>query len=116
MSEVSLRERKKDQTRRALSVAALELAIERGPDRVLVEDIAAAAGVSARTFNNYFASKEAAVVGEGTERADAMRAALRARPDGEPLWTALRHATATLFPPDAEPDRAWSAPRRAARR
>jgi AcrR family transcriptional regulator len=106
---VSLRERKKDQTRRALSVAALELAIERGLDRVVVDDIAAAAGVSARTFNNYFPSKEAAVVGEGAERAEAMRAALRARPVDEPLWTALRHAIATLFAADVEPDRAWVA-------
>jgi AcrR family transcriptional regulator len=106
---VSHRQRKKDQTRRALSSAALELAIERGLDRVLVEDIAAAAGVSARTFNNYFASKEAAVVGEGAERAEVMRVALRARPVDEPLWTALRHAIATIFPGDAEPDRAWVA-------
>jgi AcrR family transcriptional regulator len=106
---VSHRQRKKDQTRRALSTAALELAIERGLDRVLVDDIAAAAGVSARTFNNYFSSKEAAVVGEGAERAEIMRAALRARPVDEPLWTALRNAIATLFPRDAEPDRAWVA-------
>jgi AcrR family transcriptional regulator len=107
-STPGLRERKKQATRTALSDAALRLAIERGPDNVLVEDIAAAAGVAPRTFNNYFPSKEAAIVGEGTGRAELMRDAFRARPDAEPLWTALRHATAELFA-GQEPDRAWVA-------
>jgi len=104
-----LRERKKLATRTALSAAALRLAIERGPERVLVEDIAAAAGVAPRTFNNYFPSKEAAIVAEGTDRATRTRDALRARPPGEPLWTALRHALIEPFASLGEPDRAWVA-------
>ncbi|HSZ46983.1 MAG TPA: helix-turn-helix domain-containing protein, partial [Streptosporangiaceae bacterium] len=48
-----MRERKKIATRQALGVAAMKLAIARGLDNVLVEDIAEAAGVSPRTFNNY---------------------------------------------------------------
>jgi AcrR family transcriptional regulator len=103
---VSLRERKKRATRTALSTAALRLAIERGLEHVLVEDIAAAAGVAPRTFNNYFPSKEAAVVAEGADRAARMRDALRARPAAEPLWTALRLAVAELFA-GGEPDRTW---------
>jgi AcrR family transcriptional regulator len=104
---LSLRERKKLATRTALSTAALRLAIERGPEHVLVEDIAAAAGVAPRTFNNYFPSKEAAIVAEGTDRATRMRDALRARPEGEPLWTALRHALTESLAGLGEPDRAW---------
>jgi AcrR family transcriptional regulator len=105
----SLRERKKLATRSALSEAALRLTVERGLDRVRVEDIAAEAGVSPRTFNNYFSSKEAAIVGSGMDRAASMRAALRAQPAGEPLWQAVSHTVINMFPGDEEPDRAWVA-------
>ena len=47
-----LRERKKLATRAALGQAAWQLTIERGYAHTRVEDIAAAAGVSARTFSN----------------------------------------------------------------
>ncbi|MBM2615718.1 helix-turn-helix transcriptional regulator [Actinoplanes sp. LDG1-06] len=57
-----LRERKKQATREALSAAALRLALERGPENVRVDDIAEAAGVSPRTYNNYFSSREQAIV------------------------------------------------------
>jgi AcrR family transcriptional regulator len=56
-----LRERKKLDTRKALSDAALELMFERGLDNFVREDVAARAGVSLRTFSNYFASKDDAL-------------------------------------------------------
>ncbi|WP_344745531.1 helix-turn-helix domain-containing protein, partial [Kribbella aluminosa] len=64
-----LRERKKLATRRAIGIAAMRLAIERGLENVLVEDIAAAAGVSPRTYNNYFANKYEAICSLATDRA-----------------------------------------------
>src|SRR5271169_6612944 len=83
-----LRARKKIATRNALGIAAMRLAAERGLDNVLVEDIAEAAGVSARTFNNYFASKYEAICALAFDRAIRIGAALRDRPADEPLWDA----------------------------
>ncbi|WP_246649625.1 TetR/AcrR family transcriptional regulator [Nonomuraea coxensis] len=87
-----LRERKKRETREALMTAALRLALERGLDHVRVEDIAAAAGVSPRTYNNYFASKYEAIAARHTDRVRGAVAALRARPATEPFWDALTEA------------------------
>jgi AcrR family transcriptional regulator len=84
-----LRERKKQQTREALSWAALRLAVERGLGNVLVEDIAAEAGVSPRTYNNYFSSKAEAITWRHLDRARRMADLLRARPPGEPLWESI---------------------------
>ncbi|HKS99053.1 MAG TPA: TetR family transcriptional regulator [Rugosimonospora sp.] len=99
---MGLRERKKRETRAALSWAAIRLIVERGADNVLVEDIAAAAGVSARTFNNYFSSKGEAVAARHLDRWLQMAQDLRARPAGEPLWTALTHATLAQLTPGPE--------------
>lgn len=76
-----LRERKKQATREALRSAALRLALERGPENVRVDDIADAAGVSPRTYNNYFASREQAIIAAVTaERETRIAAAVTARP------------------------------------
>jgi AcrR family transcriptional regulator len=87
-----LRERKKTGTRRALSDAALNLAFERGLDNVTREDIANLAGVSLRTFNNYFTGKYEALAYRQAERMRRGLAVLRQRPADEPLWTAIAHA------------------------
>ena len=97
-----LRERKKQATRAALGRAAWQLTIERGYAQARIEDIAAAAGVSPRTFSNYFASKEEALLSVGEDRGARMVAALRARPDGENLWEALAQASAEQFAGDGE--------------
>ncbi|MCS5718777.1 TetR/AcrR family transcriptional regulator [Herbiconiux sp. CPCC 205763] len=60
---LGLRERKKRETARAIEVAAVELAAELGLAEVTVEAISHRADVTSRTFFNYFASKEDAVLG-----------------------------------------------------
>jgi AcrR family transcriptional regulator len=63
MTSTGLRERKKLETARAIEVAAVELAAELGLSEVTVEAISQRADVTSRTFFNYFASKEDAVIG-----------------------------------------------------
>jgi AcrR family transcriptional regulator len=104
-----LRERKKLATRQALSWAALRLATERGLENVHVEDIAAAAGVSPRTYNNYFPSKEAAICGIALDRGERISAELLARPAGEPLADAVLAAVMAQYEQPDEPDREWVA-------
>jgi len=58
----SLRDIKKEKTKNNLAEAAFELALERGLDGFVVDDIVQQAGYSRRTFANYFSCKEEAVV------------------------------------------------------
>ena len=70
-------------------MTALRLAVERGLENVTVEDITAEAGVSLRTFGNYFSSKYEAICAIGTDGARRIGATLLARPAGEPLCDAI---------------------------
>jgi AcrR family transcriptional regulator len=100
------RERKRLATRQALSDAALRLALEHGPQNVRVDDIAEAAGVSPRTYNNYFSSREQAImVALAAERGARVAAALRKRPADEPLEHAVVGALIEQYSDDGEPDR-----------
>lgn len=87
-----LRERKKQATRAALADAALRLCVERGVDGVTVEQVATDAGVSLRTFFNYFSSKEEAIVAGDVATAAAFVEAFAKRPPDEPVLEALRRA------------------------
>jgi AcrR family transcriptional regulator len=62
MHEPGLREIKKEATAHALAQSAFELALERGLDGFVIDDVARRAGYSRRTFANYFSCKEEAVV------------------------------------------------------
>lgn len=102
-AEPGLRERKKLATREALSAAAIRLAVERGFDNLRVEDIAEAAGVSPRTFNNYFSSREQAISAARTAQIERIAQALADRPAEEALLDALTNAV--LAEPAREPER-----------
>ena len=91
---LGLRERKKLKTRQSIQREAFQLFAEKGFDATSVDQIAAAAEVSASTFFRYFPTKEDVVV---TEEYDPMLAvALRARPLDEPILDAIRRAVTDL--------------------
>ncbi len=56
---LGLRERKKQRTRATLIDAAVELCERQGYEHTTVDQIAAIADVSPRTFSRYFATKDA---------------------------------------------------------
>jgi AcrR family transcriptional regulator len=99
-----LRARKKVQTRLALARAAMRLFEERGFAATTVDDIAAAANVSRRTFFRYFTTKEEVFVVDPQGKLDALHVALADGPPGEPTIAALRRGllalAATYFDPE----------------
>ncbi|MET9388856.1 TetR family transcriptional regulator [Streptomyces sp. NPDC006624] len=108
---MNLRERKKLRTRDALLRAALELFATRGYEETTVDDIAAAADVSQRTFFRYFAGKEETAFFVPRLAEALVVDAVRARPADEvPLealrravlesWDAIQEAVAELVPMD----------------
>ena len=90
-TELGLRERKKEQTRRAIAEAAGRLFLERGFDQVSVAEVARAADVSEQTVFNYFPTKEDLVYERLDTFEDELLAAVRGRPAGEsPLRAFVR--------------------------
>ncbi|WP_111768057.1 TetR/AcrR family transcriptional regulator [Nakamurella deserti] len=85
-----LRERKKDDTRRALVDTAYRLTLDRGYDGFTVADLAEAVGISRRTFSNYFSSRAECVLSWNLMQAEfAVGELLAAEPD-EPIPALIR--------------------------
>ncbi|WP_158964354.1 TetR/AcrR family transcriptional regulator [Chachezhania sediminis] len=73
---LSLRERRRLETARDIQSATFRLARDRGFENVTTEAIADAAGISVRTFFNYYANKEAAALGIPPQFTEAAKDAL----------------------------------------
>ena len=86
----SHRERKKQATRRAIHLAAIDLVEQHGLSGATVEAISERAGVAPRTFWAYYASKEEAIVDHDPNRPESIRLALLGRPAGEDPLEALQ--------------------------
>jgi AcrR family transcriptional regulator len=92
----SRRELNKAATRESIITAAVRLARERGLGEFTVEDIAMAAGVSRRTFFNYFSSAEEAIAAPTFGFLDAALEGFKERPKGEPLLESAIHILVAL--------------------
>ncbi|MCH8611498.1 TetR/AcrR family transcriptional regulator [Arsenicicoccus dermatophilus] len=87
------------ETRAALVEAAVELLREEGLAALSADAIAARAGVSRRTFFNYFPTTDAVLAVPSIDFLGAALAAFRARPVDEPLIDSL---SAALSAPDMD--------------
>ena len=91
-SGVELREQRRERNAREIQQAAMSLFAERGYAAVTVEDIAAEAGISERTFFRYFTSKDHLLVAEASRRIEVIHESLTGQSDDLDAWTALRNA------------------------
>ena len=102
---LTLAERKRQLVRDELAEAALRLLARQGFEETTVDDLAAAAGVSRRTFFRYFASKEDVVISSVVVVCEGIVAEVAARPADEPAPLAIREAVKTVTLEDFAEDR-----------
>lgn len=104
-TSTGLRERKKQQTRRAIQRAALELFAVRGFRETTIAQVANAADVSVRTVAVHFPAKEDLVLTLGFEGLDDLARCLQDRPTGIPALDALHEwVTAQVRQADEQPE------------
>lgn len=94
---MSLRERKKAETRTAIADAAAQLFSERGFHHVTVGEVAEAAGVSKQTVFNHFANKEELVFDRAAEVEEIIVATVRDRPAGTTTVEAFKAMTRAFW-------------------
>ena len=94
---LGLRERKKQRTRATLIDAAVELCDRQGFERTTVDQIAAVADVSPRTFSRYFATKDAIALALIDDAIDLAAVELARQPTGINHFEALRRSYVAMY-------------------
>jgi AcrR family transcriptional regulator len=87
-----LRERTRRAVRAQLMSVAWDLFVQQGYDATTVDEIAAAVGMSQRSFFRYFGSKEDVVFVKFEAVGALLADELAGRPASEDVWTALRRS------------------------
>src|SRR5690348_18354528 len=85
-----LRERRKQETRQAISDIATVMFVERGFDEVTIAQVAEAAGVAKMTVTNYFPRKEDLVFDRAEAIERHLAEVIAARAPGESMLAAIR--------------------------
>ena len=94
-----LRERKRRETAQRIRDAGIRLFIAKGYEATTLDEIAAAAGISRRTFFYYFRSKDDILISMQSGMGEMLAAALGAEPDDKPPLDALRDAVLAASAP-----------------
>jgi AcrR family transcriptional regulator len=94
---LGLRERKKQRTRATLIDAAVELCERQGFERTTVDQIAAIADVSPRTFSRYFATKDAIALALIDDAIDLAALELARQPRELNHFEALRRSYIAMY-------------------
>jgi AcrR family transcriptional regulator len=89
---LGLRARKRQETLRRITDAGVALFVERGFDAVTIDEIAAAAGISRRTFFHYFRSKDDVLLSFQSGMGEQIAERVRAAPEGARPFAAVRDA------------------------
>lgn len=90
--EPTLRDRAREAVRAEVLRCAWQLFAHQGYEETTIDEVAASAGMSRRTFFRYFTSKDELVLERLVESGAQIAAAVEARPAEEPAWLALRNA------------------------
>jgi AcrR family transcriptional regulator len=94
---LGLRERKKQRTRAMLIDAAVELCERQGFERTTVDQIAATADVSPRTFSRYFATKDAIALALVDDAIETVAVELARQPNDISHFEALRRSYVSMY-------------------
>lgn len=92
-----LREQKRLRTKNDLATAAVELLVTEGDEGATVAAIASRAGVSTRTFHNYFAAREDAFLHFIEEKIDGWETAMRSAPADLTPFEVLRGISVDMY-------------------